>query len=586
MSCDEDLFAEFFDGLKVRLGFGGIGNFRGRSDYTKDEKTVLAHFFTNTESNVYCAKDNMPSELWAQLMGQYARSDQTVRDRLLKLFNDVKDEDKSGKVSSLEEIAGLIRREGDVGEALKSHLKRAGEWIEKYGIDYGHASLRDSGIIRICFEGVSQRATKPLERAREGAYQEQSTRATPFKKENLAVPFEIRGTFFEKEMLVLGDEAIALYDKVFEKAQKYLRKKYGHLIDEADDTIRRELNDVNANLPDVLWNGVVREKAFDLARSLLPQNITTSLGMTMNTRRFMDMLTEWQSSELAEVRILGRVAQLEAMKISPTLMKHGGRSEFVASQPEIRRELFNKMVDSPQITYENTPLKSEMISHTPKLEENILASILFHGSNGSISFDTLIGKVFSMNAEQKREIAMSYVGDMGVHDLFEKVAEVGNVTFERVYDIGAMRDLQRQRGDRQQLGNYTVVGYHMRPEIEEIGLKKEFEELMNKVKELHDKMKEVGYHIAAEYVPLMANTIRHVVTKDPVQCFYEAELRTQAAGADSYREIALQEIKQVLDVLPSFRGLIPYDEKIHPLNRLNEKVNGYIRDQKRKRGLS
>ena len=89
MSCDEDLFAEFFDGLEVRLGFGGIGNFRGRSDYTKDEKTVLAHFFTNTESNVYCAKDNMPSELWAQLMGQYARSDQTVRDRLLKLFNDV-----------------------------------------------------------------------------------------------------------------------------------------------------------------------------------------------------------------------------------------------------------------------------------------------------------------------------------------------------------------------------------------------------------------------------------------------------------------------------------------------------------------
>ena len=31
-------------------GFSGIGIFRGRRDYTEDERTLLQHFFTNVDS--------------------------------------------------------------------------------------------------------------------------------------------------------------------------------------------------------------------------------------------------------------------------------------------------------------------------------------------------------------------------------------------------------------------------------------------------------------------------------------------------------------------------------------------------------
>jgi hypothetical protein len=103
---------------------------------------------------------------------------------------------------------------------------------------------------------------------------------------------------------------------------------------------------------------------------------------------------------------------------------------------------------------------------------------------------------------------------------------------------------------------------------------------MERVRALSDDLRLAGYHEAAEYVPVMANTIRHVVTKDPTQCFYEAGLRTQPAGADSYREIARQEIVQVLEVMPAFKGLIPYDAEHYPLNRLPEQVNGFVRREK------
>lgn len=190
----------FTDDGKLVPGFKGIGKFKGRraQEHTPEEKIVLNHFFTNIDSNVYCATDNMPSELWGLLMGQYARLADTAKQRLINLFNEVHEKDKTGKVPSLKNISHAIDRGQNLTALLSKHLRVAGRHVEKYGAKYGHASLRDSGTIRICFEGVSQRATKHLEAAREGAYQEQSTRALPFTAENLGMPLEVRETEFEK----------------------------------------------------------------------------------------------------------------------------------------------------------------------------------------------------------------------------------------------------------------------------------------------------------------------------------------------------------------------------------------------------
>ncbi len=79
----------------------------------------------------------------------------------------------------------------------------------------------------------------------------------------------------------------------------------------------------------------------------------------------------------------------------------------------------------------------------------------------------------------------------------------------------------------------------------------------------------------------MANVIRQAVTMDPVQAFYQARLRSQPAGADTYRTIAQQEIHQVLDKMPAFNGLVIFDDNYYPLNRLPEKTDGYIRSKKK-----
>ncbi|MFC1741411.1 FAD-dependent thymidylate synthase [Nanoarchaeota archaeon] len=567
---------------QLKPGFSGIGRLRGKTDYTKDEETVLGYFFTNTHSNVYCATDSMPNELWALLMGQYARSNFTARDRLLKLFEDMHEKKDSVSVAQLAE---MIQSGNDISAMLDGHLKKAGKFIEIWGVKYGHASLRDSGTIRICFEGVSQRATKFLEKAREGAYQEQSTRALPYRMENLGIPYEIQGTEYESVVLDLNKKLIDIYERIYGDLLVHLKKKFAHLRIEADEKIFEETGKDDVKLTDREWDGIIAAKAFDVARYLLPQNMTTSLGITLNTRRFQDMLTEWQSCHLMELQVLGKVAQVESLKISPSLMKYGSRSEYHASIPSALRALNKKFVEGHStgagFEYKHYEEVSKLVHAPDDLQELVLASVLFNGSDGSRSVEELKEIVKEMSYDEKREIAESATAGKQPFEIFSKAMECGAVVFERLYDIGAYRDLQRQRGDRQQINRYSVIGYNMPKEVAEIGHDKEFVELMGEVKKVYDLFIKEGMHGAAEYVPVMANVLRHVVTKDVVQCFYEAKLRAQPAGIDSYRWIAQQEIKQLLEMMPVFKGLVPYDDKYYDLGRLHETMNMKIRKHKK-----
>jgi len=580
----KELSEKFFDDEKLLPGFGGIGSLRGNPlGYSNAEKIVLNHFFTNTHSNIYAAKDNLSNGLWTQLMGQYARSNLTARDRLLKIFRDVKEKYKDAL--STEDLADEISSHEDITQFLELHLREAEKFVEDFGIDYGHASMRDSGTIRMCFEGISQRATKFLESAREGAYQEQSTRALPFEENWLGMPFEIRGTEFEIEMSQLNQKTIQFYNNLRTTLPDFLKAKNKEFLKKADDTVKSELGS-SYEFPRRKWESVIGARVFDIVRFLLPQNMTTSLGMTLNARRFQDQLTEWQSLPSWEMQLIGRAAQIEAMKIHPTLMKYGNPSEFYQDLPRRRKELFDEFASYGEgkslIFFGNQNPSSQIINFTPDIENLVLASVLLNGS-GERSFEELVGIVKGLNHNERKEIAQNLFKDKKSYEINAKDMEVGSFTFERLYDIGAFRDLQRQRGDRQQIIPYTAkIGYTMPPEIAEVGLENEFREILEDVKSFYEKLENGGMRSVAEYVPLMANLIRHVTTKDPVQCFYEAKLRTQPAGNDTYRDVAQQEIKQVLEAMPSFKGLVDWDENYYPLNRLPESVNGYIKSEKNK----
>jgi len=581
---------EFFtkDG-KLVPGFRGIGPFVGRRvyEFSRDEQTLLNYWWTNIDSNVYCAKDTMPSQLWALIIGQFARAGNSAKERSIDEY--VKASKRTPElVPSLEAMASMIRKGEDVTNLMDTINKNVGNMIETYGIGYGHGSLRDSGTVRTIFEGVSQRATKFIESAREGAYQEVSTRAVPFTLDNLGMPLEVRGTPFEKRFLALAQKSAMHYDRIRGAAGEWLNNKYGYLRNEADVQVRELTGNKNAKLGDRDWNSVIESKAFDLARTLIPQFMITSLGLTLTARRFQDQLTELQSNEFEELRVLGRAAQIESMKIMDSLMKYGDSSPFYKELPGRRRDLVRKFGHDKMITYGQREIKSTLIAHTPDIEDWALASILFNGGANNSIVD-LKNIVSQLSFDERRRIAKSQFDGRESYELVPKTMEIGSLMFERVIDIGAYRDVQRQRGDRQQATPYGVWGFYMPEEIRELrsselgtNFERGYEEVMFETKQLYDDLIKKGMHSAAEYALMMANTIRHVVTEDPVQAMYFEKLRAQAAGADTYRSIAIQEGEQREQLMPAFAGLVNYDKTPrYPLNRLPEKIRMIAKERDR-----
>ena len=63
---------------------------QNKKEYSENEKIVLEYFFTNIDKNIYCARNTLSNQLWAFLVGQYSRSELSMRDRFLQLFSDSK----------------------------------------------------------------------------------------------------------------------------------------------------------------------------------------------------------------------------------------------------------------------------------------------------------------------------------------------------------------------------------------------------------------------------------------------------------------------------------------------------------------
>ena len=118
-------------------------------------------------------------------------------------------------------------------------------------------------------------------------------------------------------------------------------------------------------------------------------------------------------------------------------------------------------------------------------------------------------------------------------------------------------------------------------EIEEVDLADEYLAALNQGLELSNDLKEEDMGAVAEYVPSMGMAIEHLSTEDPAQAFYVAGLRTQPAGAPAYRKIVQEETRQLLDEMPAFDGLVPWDENDYELGRLEETVEVKIREAKR-----
>lgn len=522
--------------------------------YSQDELTVLDYFFTNTDKNVYCAKDTLPNQVWAFLMGQYSRSHLSLRDRFLKVIDDQRVAFEQGKIEesdfvSLEDLALHIRQWNS--SKLAYFYDRAASFLKKWWVEYGHNSLKDSDVVRFAVEWVSEVFTKIIESPYPAlwAFQETSTRYMPFSKDSILITPEIEKSVFYKEIKWS-------LEKLFETYEKGLVIVRDTLI--SNDIFKRE-----DFMSDTAFESTVKTKAFDICRYLLPTATATKLWCSFQTRTLESHLSWMLSHPLEEARVVAKSIWEEALKVSPGLLSHVWENEYekwiYADLANVADTITDKVDWVWKIEKWISNERRVSVISCPDLDSEIATSLLFESSRKSGMSYKECKDLINEKPELKEKIIDAALAKRWRFDRMPRALQHCTVMTEFFMDFWAYRDLQRHRATKQiwqwatSIHGYDYPEYIDLPWMEEF--KKLYDEVMTEVSELWQKviMKD---SFAAEYVSALWHLVRTTFEMDPGQIAYVVELRTTPQAHHSYRNLMIRFYEEIKEKAPIFSSYI------------------------------
>ncbi len=524
------------------LTTGTLSQLTNQRDYNEIEKIILDHFFTNTDKNIYALKPTLSFSLGAFLVGQYSRSPLSMRDRFLHIFEEMKKAAETGKINkddyiSQEDFANVLVKNKETLSLMSYFESRANEFLKKHGIDFGHASLKDADMIRFAIEGVSQLSTNFIEMPDPelGSYQEKSTRYISFSKSDVVIPSKLIGSGHYQQIKQNNDALMESYERNSLVVKKFLKKE---VYNEKDFCSKSA------------FESTVAAKTFDIMRYFLPQGLTTSLGAVWQTRIAESHISQMLAHPLEELRIIGEALKEEGIKISPGLLTHVSANKYFGETIVDMKEFTGNFAGAIDFFIGSTK-RVKLVDYTQNLEDKLLASMLYEFTDSG--FETILNKVKTLSNEERDKVFEKYLIKRGEYDLMMKALKIGSFTFEFLVDIGAWRDIKRQRVGTILRQDITAdLGYDY-PEFfraEELKpVKDEYDLLMLRTSTLFRKVKS-EFPFEASYIPAMGHYMRCLYEFHPRQAQYVIELRTKDGGHASYRTLFQDVFREIEKVIP------------------------------------
>ena len=488
--------------------------------FTTDEVAALRPYFTNTDRPVF-ALVNLPETVKGAMFARYSRSAKSLR----RLF--------------LDEFRGDVPAAAEV--AAHGGTERADRLYARVLNEYGDDSVAQLGSAHIACEGVSNILTKVLEWGRLMAYLEQSTRYVPYTARphgrwKYHVPAEVAATPLAGEFTRTMDQAFEVYARWIPAMEEHFRAKYPKAAGDSDGVYR----------------SVIRAKALDTLRGLLPAATTSNVGLFGTGQAFEALLLRMFANPLEEVRAHAELMLTELRRVIPAFLARvdqptrGGRwIQYFADTRRAVDERIGPVVDrvASQPREEVT-----LTEFDPEGELKIVASALYAVS--ALPDDQLLEIARQMSAEQRADVLHTYVGDRANRRhkpgrAFERT----RYRFDVLADYGAFRDLQRHRLltlEWQPLS--PAHGYVEPAAIEEAGALADWRTVMDRSAELHAALAGRGIGEAAAYAVVMAYRVRFYMDMNAREAMHVIELRTAPQGHPSYRRICQAMHRAIADV--------------------------------------
>jgi thymidylate synthase ThyX len=493
--------------------------------FTPDEARALATHFTNTDKPVF-ALTNLPETVKGALFARYSRSAKSLRRLFLDEF--------LGQPSTLPQDRASAETE-TVG------TERADRLYDRVLNEYGDDSVAQLGSVHLACEGVSNILTKVLEWGRLMAYLEQSTRYVPYTDRpngrwKYHVPAEVERSPFSSEFVRTMDLAFETYARWIPAMETHFRAKYPKASEDSEQVYR----------------SVIRAKALDTLRGLLPAATTSNVGLFGTGQAYEALLLRMFAHPLEEVRAHARMMLGELRQVIPAFLaridqpNRGGRwIEYLAQT----RAAFEAAAGPATAGIAAEPRPEVTLSEfDPDGEIKVVASALYSVSR--LPDDQLMKVARGMSGADRVALLKAYAGERGNRRhkpgrAFERT----RYRFDILGDYGAFRDLQRHR-------LLTLEWQPLSPEhgdvepaaIEEAGALSDWRAVMERTAALYSTLASHGLQDAAPYAVVMAYRVRFYMDMNAREAMHVIELRTAPQGHPSYRRVCQLMHRAIADV--------------------------------------
>src|SRR6185503_9141619 len=395
--------------------------------------------------------------------------------------------------------------------------------------EYGDDSVAQLGGAHIACEGVSNILTKVLEWGRLMAYLEQSTRYVPYTDRphgrwKYHLPAEIDASPLR------GDYTRAM-DLAFETYARWIPAMEAHF---------RARHPKTAEDSDAVYRSVIRAKALDTLRGLLPAATTSNVGLFGTGQAFEALLLRMFAHPLREVRDCAQQMLTELRQVIPAFLarldqpNRGGRwIEYLADTRRGFEAAARRFVDVDGEARDEVTLTS----FDPEGEIKVVAAALYSAS--ALPDDQLLAIARAMSADERAALLRAYAGNRGNRRhkpgrAFERTS----YRFDVLADYGAFRDLQRHRLLTLEWQPLSARHGYVEPAaIEEAGALAHWRTVMDESAALYERLLSHGLREAAPYAVVMAYRVRFYMEMNAREAMHVIELRTAPQGHPSYRRV-------------------------------------------------
>jgi thymidylate synthase ThyX len=496
--------------------------------FTDAESRALTPYFTNTDRPVF-ALTNLPETVKGALFARYSRSAKSLR----RLF--------------LDEFLGELSTHAPDTAPPAVGAARADKLYARVLNEYGDDSVAQLGGAHLACEGVSNVLTKVLEWGRLMAYLEQSTRYVPYTDRpngqwKYHVPAELSGSSLRDAFVGTLDAAFATYARLIPTVEAHFRAKYPKSPDDSDGVYR----------------SVIRAKALDTLRGLLPAATTSNVGLFGTGQAYEALLLRMYAHPLEEVRACADMMLAELRQVIPAFLSRvdqpnrGVRSvEYLADTRSAFERAATPILDASAPIERRSALIDDDVTLTdfdPDGETKVIAAALYSVSAAPDS--ELMATASRLTASERASLLHAYVGARtNRRHKPGRAFERTSYRFDILADYGAFRDLQRHRLltlEWQPLS--TRHGYTEPAAIEEVGALNEWRTVMDRSADLYESLASEGLKNIAPYAVVMAYRVRFYMEMNAREAMHLIELRTAPQGHPSYRRICQLMHRAIRDV--------------------------------------